>query len=396
VTEDPQAFVALIKGLEIAVGNKSAYPILEPFPCQVFRNGQLDLIAIQQAGKKIAHHSGLADLMFIVGVTAQEPNTAGHIELKYGSREVFIEISQDICRYKDAVLATLSHEIAHKFLHTHQLKNGNTQLEQEFLTDVTAVYLGMGKIMLNGCECTSSSWVSSGGRTKSTTHTLRTGYISRPCFAFVYRVICEMRQVSKREMLQGLSPEALEAIESCERDYRDWLDLATAGERKETLYDEIEELQGRIAENERLLRNAQQNLALLTDAIRELHVPLAKARTRIGEEPSVSSRQMRFLQMVESSQTVRNIVRTSVEKFGRIEADWDSIEALGAAEVNSQYEVIQCPIDGRNLRVPGGRSLLVTCPACKYKFIVKTGKSIRSSWTDRLKARVRNPFSTTV
>jgi hypothetical protein len=57
VTEDPQAFVSLIKGLEIAVGNKSAYPILEPFPCQAFRNGQLDLIAIWVATSNLSPES---------------------------------------------------------------------------------------------------------------------------------------------------------------------------------------------------------------------------------------------------------------------------------------------------------------------------------------------------
>ncbi len=113
-------------------------------------------MSIQNAGKIIADHVGLTNLTFVIAVTLQDPSTAGHIELRYDSPDVYVEISHDICGYKDAVLATLCHEVCHKFLHTRGIRHGTVQVEQEFLTDVTAVYLGMGKIMLNGCECQSS------------------------------------------------------------------------------------------------------------------------------------------------------------------------------------------------------------------------------------------------
>ena len=42
----------------------------------------------------------------------------------------------------------------------------------------------------------------------------------------------------------------------------------------------------------------------------------------------------------------------------------------GRATIN---EIVECPLDGSRLRVPAGRKrLLVTCPSCKYKFIVNT------------------------
>jgi hypothetical protein len=72
---------------------------------------------------------GLGDLTFIIAVTSQGPTTAGHIELTYRKPEVYVEISQDICGYKDSVLATLSHEIAHKFLHRHGIYKGMNGLE---------------------------------------------------------------------------------------------------------------------------------------------------------------------------------------------------------------------------------------------------------------------------
>jgi hypothetical protein len=58
---------------------------------------------------------------------------------------VFLEVATDICGYKDPVLATLCHELCHKYLHVHWNRHGFDQIEQEYLTDVTAVYLGLGK-----------------------------------------------------------------------------------------------------------------------------------------------------------------------------------------------------------------------------------------------------------
>ena len=151
MTEKPLAFLSLIRLLEREVGKDRAYSILEPFPCKTLEAGKPAISLIQNAGRIIAQHAGLGHLTFVISVNEQKAHTAGHIELRSNSPEVFIELSPDLCNYPDAVLETLSHEVAHKFLHTHGLRNGTTELEQEFLTDVTAVYLGMVTLLLNGC-----------------------------------------------------------------------------------------------------------------------------------------------------------------------------------------------------------------------------------------------------
>jgi hypothetical protein len=134
---------------------------------------------------------GLADLTFIIAVTLQDPSTAGHIELRYDSPDVFVEISRDTCGYKDAVLATLCHEICHEFLDSRGIRHGTVQVEQEFLTDVAAVYLGMAKIMLNGCECQSVRTAGGPGLVGFETRGLQ---VIR---SFGVRYIRDMSQVSK-------------------------------------------------------------------------------------------------------------------------------------------------------------------------------------------------------
>ncbi len=198
---NPNALVAVIKHLETAVGQQAGYRMLEPFAC-VTRNGsEPDVIAIQNAGKIIASHAGLGDLTFIIAITQHPPNTAGHIELRYGEPGVFVEVSNDICGFPEAVLATLCHEISHKYLHANGIRYGSLQIEQEILTDVAAVYLGLGKLMLNGSECEHVGTVRTGGEVKELHTTLKTGYVDRFSVAFVYRLICAMRQVPREVFL---------------------------------------------------------------------------------------------------------------------------------------------------------------------------------------------------
>lgn len=344
------------------------------------QDGHPAFIPIQNAGKTIARHVGLGGLTFIISVTAQSPSTAGHIELRYGEQDVFVEISRDICAYKDAVLATLCHEVSHKFLHENRIRHGTTQVEQEFLTDVTAVYLGMGKIMLNGCECQSFSTKTEGGKTITTTHTLRTGYISRECFAFVYRLICEMRQIPSSQFLAGLSEPARQAVSACEQRYRHWFmpqyhlpggieDLCTS------LRGEIEDSQISLAQRDYISRRVEERVRELSSCIRDSHKSLLEASRMIprlrelGHNPH-----LRFLDCLETREGVARLVASSMKQVNDSRKDWDRFaDAIGNVPL-SEYEIIECPIDQTKLRVPSGRKrLLITCSLCKYKFIVNTG-----------------------
>lgn len=123
MTEKPLAFLSLIKTLESTVGHTTSYALLDPFPCITSEYGKPALIPIQHAGKTIARHVGLDNLTFIISLTTLDPSTAGHIELRYGDPAVFVEISTGICTFKDAVLATLCHEVSHKFLHVHGIRH---------------------------------------------------------------------------------------------------------------------------------------------------------------------------------------------------------------------------------------------------------------------------------
>ena len=380
--EQPLAFLRLIKVLEEALGQKTSYRFLEPFSCVGLDNGRPAIIPIQQAARKIAQHVGLGNLMFIISATEQDPSWAGHIELQRDSSEVYVEISPDICRYEDAVLATLCHEVAHKVLHVNAIHHGFASIEQEYLTDVATVYLGMGKVMLNGCECQKSHQTSDSRGTSTHFETLKTGYISRDCFAFVYRVVCAMRNIPSSEFLRGLSGPAIQALRACEKSYGDWfrtrfdnpgdLDLLM-----KALREDVVDFQDEIACNEQVLRETNKRLVNLTAKCRDSHKRLFEANVKVKELERLNyNPHISYLNCLETKEAVADLicegslqvknVRTSLSLLQNVNGNLPT----GNAETT---DIIECPIDQVKLCVPAGRKrFLVTCPKCNYQFIVKT------------------------
>jgi hypothetical protein len=401
MTEDPQAFLHLINKLELAVGKLGYYSSLDPFPCSTLVEGKPAIIEIQRAGKKLAEHAGLGDLTFIIAVASQKPQTAGHIELRHGEPEVYIEISLDICGYKDAVLATLSHEIAHKFLHRMGVDKGLDGLELEFLTDVAAVYLGMGKIMLNGCECHSSRTSTNLGRTATTTHTLKTGYVSQACFAFIYRVICEMRRVPKAKMIEGLGSQGRKALSDCEASYSDWFqpryrEPEGINSAAAELGSDIADTQGRVAYKDHSLRRAVRHIESLRGSLNAIHASLSGARAKVAWLNQADNDRLRYLSFMETHLRVKESIRESEAKLAALDPQWEHVDELSSPQMDGeqpQHVTIECPIDGTRLRLPFGKKrLLVTCSSCKYAFIVTTADTEKTSFSEKVRARVGSVF----
>jgi len=211
--------------LEKQIGAKVGYKSLEPFWVPGTQLG--DILKLQGVAKEIADFVGLGGLTFVVSITKQRANVAGRVELNYSGNNVFVEISDDMRKFEDAIVATLAHEITHKYMQINGISSGTGlahEYENEVLTDITAIFLGLGKLMLNGTGEEKTHREEKIDGTHYVTETRRCGYLSRQQLAFVYRLIFAMRGVSKRDMLSNLSPAAKNAVLYCNREYQDYFD----------------------------------------------------------------------------------------------------------------------------------------------------------------------------
>lgn len=180
--------------------------VLEPFAVHPLDNGDVD-----RAVHRMVSHVGLQGLRFEVSFGRLDPGKGAVIELQRGQARVPIRLSGTAASFPPTFLAVLAHELCHKVLFDHEIVLQGADLESyEVLTEVTAVFLGMGKLLLNGYEfvVTEHDWT----RLLATRRLLRFGYVSVDEVAFTHAMVCRMRSVPEVESRQGLSRFALAAL----------------------------------------------------------------------------------------------------------------------------------------------------------------------------------------
>jgi hypothetical protein len=206
-------YIAKLALLEKAVGHKVSYRMLEPFPVEGLESANR-YIEVQKAAKRIAEFVGLGQMIFLVESIPLGKQTSGRIELGSSSSEVFIELSPDLFAFPEAILATLSHEISHKFLEVNRVSWAEglaNHYHNEVLTDITAIFLGLGKLMMNGHNLQRTTIDGS----RQVTRTQRVGYLDGSQLAFVYLFACHMRGIPAKEFEKGLSSSSLRLVTEC-------------------------------------------------------------------------------------------------------------------------------------------------------------------------------------
>lgn len=368
---------------------------LEPFSLDTS-----DIIAIQNAGKKIATFVGLKDLTFLISTVKQKENVAGHIELNNNpDKNVFIEICESILKSQDAVLATLAHEISHKFLHIHGIDCGigpQHIYENEILTDITAIYTGLGKIMLNGCQWSSVHTEKHGDTTHTITETLKTGYLNVDQLATVYNIICAIRDIDSKLCKSNLKPKALYVYQSAKRSLNDLLtDLNRTDVLKKKLFEKFtdnkDKVQTKLAGIEHDIIYI--NNALINDAQNYLttqHKKLVNLESKI-ESTFRNITDNHRLQSIELIRVKKNI-NDSFEELDNKKSNLFKYEKRASLITNlmtsrndlfikphnDMFKIVKCRNDQTDLKVPTGETnVKIKCPKCAYQFIVNSSKFLK-------------------
>jgi hypothetical protein len=135
------------------------------------------VIRVQKIARHLANHYRIKVSSIIVTFRS-DISAPGRIELSPAS-DFFVEINSEYRYLPKSIVAILAHEIAHIFLFQAGIRM-EPLLQNEILTDTTAVFLGCGAAILNGATTTS---VTSGNIVKTQTRLF--GYISVDEFGYV-------------------------------------------------------------------------------------------------------------------------------------------------------------------------------------------------------------------
>lgn len=387
VTLDFAACVEAMTFLEKYLGARTGYQIFELFPLN-----PTDAIAVNKAARRIAEFIGLGEYTFVVAFRKQKKGVGGNIDLRHGEPGAFIELDEDSMKFTDAVLATLCHEVSHKFLHIrdmYAIAESEMQLDAEVLTDLTAVFLGLGKFMLLGSECRTLTVQKQHDGKVTTTHTCRSGYLNRNQFALAYLLACSMRRIAPRVYEAGLTLEVLDELQECRRANSPYLDagwyerveknggLATS----EALTKALRSLRDRLAEMGRDLLLLRGFLEKMDSLCEQTHTKLYWLNRRLEEVRDVDRHDpcFRFLDSVRRAHTAGPIAEDLADLTSKTRDYHETTREITArigsylSEINAPsvelLSVVVCKVCGQKLRLPENRhGMTVECPGCHYRF----------------------------
>lgn len=371
--------------LEEHIGLKIDYRIRET----PFLVDQSDIISLQSVAKKLAESIGLSDLTFIVAIAKQKEKIGGNIDLRTNQHEVFIEVSEDVLKYKDSTLATLAHEITHKYLQINGISLPDEKLN-EILTDTASVYLGFGRIMLNGCENYTTRHEKNFNSERTITETLTTGYLKRDELAFVYKLVCSMRNIPPKDYERQLSREARRALDDCTRQYNEYFKVTL--NNKNALVEIVKQLLLEIRQFQYSLSNIEKNISyiqqggistvenFLEETHRNLNRAIEDSKSMVSDE--CSNPALSYLSIIVSKE---EIAKRKAEISGyvsqakllhRLTKKLEKViqgNPLFPKLSPSMFNIITCWNDRTKLRLPlNTRKLIAKCSKCNYQFAADT------------------------
>lgn len=160
---------------------------------------ELDL---QYVANKISDHIGIdpAPICKYEWGLKMDPEIAGQIYCSTSSH--YIEIPFFYAGKKYAVGNILAHEITHAFLFSKGIIIKDLK-ENEVITDLAAIYIGLGKLLINGVFVLNNKYINE-------RHIL--GYLSPELIAHCYKLVCESKNINSSITQNNLIPEVKEWI----------------------------------------------------------------------------------------------------------------------------------------------------------------------------------------
>lgn len=123
----------------------------------------------------------------------------------------------------------LAHELLHHFLDLKGIRLSDTQ-ENEKLTDLATVFVGLGKLTLNRYE--PITWKQT-NKEKSTTWTYQVGYLNTDDMAAIIHHICIFRNIPLHDLMVNLSDKSKDHLNCIEKKAEDFnLKKKLAGEQQ--------------------------------------------------------------------------------------------------------------------------------------------------------------------
>jgi hypothetical protein len=349
-------------------------------------NATKDVIEMQKVAKKIANHIDLDNLTFIINYNDSfefSNNKGGQINLNE-DRIVFIEISESLTGFPECVVATITHEITHKFLYLNRLAFIDTY-ENEIFTDLSAIYLGFGKLLLNGHKVDRIAKPQEIRDIPEQFHSnekkhyyQEVGYLKSKQLTFIYITVNYMRTIEDNVIYEDLNPEILKIVRALKKEYSQFFSTLKLIRK---LFLELKEILYSLAFLDKMTRYYG-NIVLEEQTS---WVKRQFSETNKWEENLVGERNY-FMKEWENkrnriTKTLKLQLKTANKKNHAIKKINNKMikyhNVQNQSELKSINEVIfnfSCPNCSQKLKSKKENIGIIVCPYCKFKFAADTRK----------------------
>lgn len=138
--------------------------------------------------RRLARWMGLINTKIHFSISHMEERVAGRAYL----HDDVIEINNSTLKHPESFLSTVCHELAHILLQQIRV-HADFDNDEELLTDMVCVFLGLGDAMLNGCVSTVEDKEYVGcDKYRITTETITVGYLSPLKLAIAELIVLNM------------------------------------------------------------------------------------------------------------------------------------------------------------------------------------------------------------
>jgi len=186
-----------------------AMPLVEPTSSFFPDRWTSPYEGLDRVTRRLMQYAGLSELDVKVGTFTQEEmpflQDSGHHHSIAGA---FLGIAERCCHFafneaaaweRDHLLGTMAHEVAHAYRAHHGLVRPGVVDEEEWLTDVTAAYLGFGILVANNSYRYRTSGGNIGVLSFHRWSIERVGYLSSQAFAYLLAIQMEARLLDPQE-----------------------------------------------------------------------------------------------------------------------------------------------------------------------------------------------------
>lgn len=302
----------------------------------------IDIISVQKEASRMMKFAGLNHHIPCITYTKTESGVGGNVELD-NSDNVFIEINEKYKRDKGKTLAVMAHEICHKVLYINHLYFPNNVIENELLTDIATIYVGFGKLSLNGCyselKYNHTEWRNGKMVDVTTTEKETVGYLSLQQFATAYNIVCSIYNIDVASKEKGLNEHALKA-----------LNTSFVCSYGKISFDDIKQ---KLRESQQTDADVMRNILIIESLLGDLKKEVVGHHMQYRDDFVAP-----FISQGSSSVTSKQIVATALyKKYG---------ESINMKEMSDAlYELINKLTNKR--KIDESILLNVICPCCGYR-----------------------------